>query len=191
PDVRARLLAFAQTLRAHGLPVSVAETMDAVEAVAAAGIERETLREALAATLVKDEGERPTFDRLFEIAFPLGGRDAEAGRRRRRDGPSGAGAGGGGGDAAGDSGGRRAADHDEAPGARAGATPREDGRAGGVHQRDAGDRGRMGRAARRQALLEQPLELFTARDVAEARDLVRELGARLRGRLARRERALR
>src|SRR5262249_4331277 len=50
---------------------------------------------------------------------------------------------------------------------------------------------RAGRAARRQALLEQPLELLTGRDVAEARDLVRELGARLRGRLARRERALR
>jgi uncharacterized protein with von Willebrand factor type A (vWA) domain len=49
----------------------------------------------------------------------------------------------------------------------------------------------MGRAARRQSLLEQPLELLSARDVAEARELVRELGARLRGRLARRERALR
>jgi uncharacterized protein with von Willebrand factor type A (vWA) domain len=36
-----------------------------------------------------------------------------------------------------------------------------------------------------------PARPFTGRDVSEARDLVRELGARLRGRLARRERALR
>ena len=46
--------------------------MDALAAVAAAGVERETLREALAATLVKDEDDRRVFDRLFDEAFPLG-----------------------------------------------------------------------------------------------------------------------
>src|SRR5215510_4091140 len=105
-------------LRSHGLPVSVAETMDAVAAVAAAGVERETLREALAATLVKDEGERLTFDRLFEIAFPLGGPGEETRRRRRRGAPSGAGAGGRGGESDGESGGQRAPDDAEAPGTR-------------------------------------------------------------------------
>ncbi|HJW67497.1 MAG TPA: hypothetical protein VJ419_06885, partial [Gaiellaceae bacterium] len=80
--MRKRLLEFAQTLRVNGLPVSVAETMDAVTAVAAAGVERETLREALAATLVKDEDERPTFDRLFDAAFPLGRAMRPPGRRR-------------------------------------------------------------------------------------------------------------
>src|SRR5262245_10574976 len=68
PDVRRRLLAFAQTLRAHGVEISVSETIDALAAVAAAGVARETLREALAATLVKDERDRATFDRLFEVA---------------------------------------------------------------------------------------------------------------------------
>jgi uncharacterized protein with von Willebrand factor type A (vWA) domain len=44
------------------------------------------------------------------------------------------------------------------------------------------------RAARRRQLLRLPFRDLTARDIAEARELVRELGARLRGRLARRER---
>ena len=43
--------------------------------------------------------------------------------------------------------------------------------------------------ARIRELLALPFREFTSRDVEEARDLVRELGARLRGRLARRERA--
>jgi uncharacterized protein with von Willebrand factor type A (vWA) domain len=196
--VRARLLAFAQELRAHGIGVSVAESMDAVAAVAAAGVERETLREALAATLVKDERDRATFDRLFEKAFPLvaGGVAAE-GRRRRPAGGSGGGAGRGRASQMGRSGSRPGSEEESTtpsgPGrrddARGHAVRRGEERSG-EPRRDEHDR-RAGRAARRQALLEQPLELLTARDVAEARDLVRELGARLRGRLARRERALR
>jgi uncharacterized protein len=184
--VRTRLLEFAQTLRLNGLPVSVAETIDAVTAVAAAGVERETLRETLAATLVKDEDERPTFDRLFDLAFPLG-RAMRPPGRRRREGAHGAGAGGRGGEAAGTGAGRRRDDEPEAPGARPGS--RDDARGAAERLGDGGDRPRLGKAARRRALLEQPLELFTTRDVLEARDLVRELGARLRGRLARRERA--
>ncbi len=187
--MRARLLAFAQALRAHEIEVSVAETMDAVAAVAAAGVERETLREALAATLVKDERDRPLFDRLFEAAFPLAG-DGEKGRTRRRaaGGLGVPGAGRSTGSQPGGSGGRPRGMPDEKreSGRAAGAlVPREE-MPGAAEGRD--DRGRT---ARRRALLEQPLELLTARDVAEARDLVRELGARLRGRLARRERALR
>src|SRR3972149_4940564 len=73
--MRARILDFVQALRAGGLEVSLAEAMDAVAAVSAAGVDREVLREALAATLVKDEAERATFDRLFDIAFPLVGAD--------------------------------------------------------------------------------------------------------------------
>ena len=187
--MRARLLGFAQALRAHGIEVSVAETMDAVAAVAAAGVERETLREALAATLVKDERDRALFDRLFEAAFPLAG-DGEKGRTRRRGGGAGGapGAGRSTGSQAGGSGGRprEHPDEEREPGrARRTLVPREDARGAGEGRDD------RGRTARRRALLEQPLELLTARDVAEARDLVRELGARLRGRLARRERALR
>ena len=69
--MRERILAFVDRLRAHDLPIAPSETMDAVAAVGAAGVEHEVLREALAATLVKDEHDRPAFDALFEVAFPL------------------------------------------------------------------------------------------------------------------------
>src|SRR5437870_1270836 len=82
--MRSRILAFVQALRAEAVDVSVAETMDAVRAVAAAGVEREVLRESLAACLVKDEEDRPVFDRLFDAAFPLVNGEREAGRRRKR-----------------------------------------------------------------------------------------------------------
>src|SRR6266571_722150 len=78
--MRARILDFVQTLRAEGVDVSVAETMDAARAVAAAGVERESL----AACLVKNEDDRPLFDRLFDAAFPLVGAAREAGKRRKR-----------------------------------------------------------------------------------------------------------
>src|SRR5207244_166440 len=84
-----------------GVEVSVAESLDALVAVAAVGVEREPMREALAAALVKHEADRPAFDRLFDEAFPLVG-GAEEGRRRRRARgagggavPTGAGRGGG------------------------------------------------------------------------------------------------
>src|SRR5206468_2978202 len=48
--MRARILDFVQTLRARGgVEVSVAESLDALVAVAAVGVEREPMREALAA----------------------------------------------------------------------------------------------------------------------------------------------
>ncbi len=169
--MRARVVDFVQELRSHGLPVSVAESIDALAAVAVAGVEREVLREALAATLVKDERDRPTFDPLFDVAFPLVGAE-EAGRRRtrarRRTGmPAADGRG------AGDGEGRPAARDRPSP---LPGTPR------------VGSAAPRASRVRRAALLTLPLAEFTARDVAEARDLVRELGARLRGRLARRER---
>src|SRR5947199_8614244 len=81
--MRSRILAFVQALRAEGIDVSLAETMDAVRAVAAAGVQREVLRESLAACLVKDEEDRPVFDRLFDASFPLVGAERDAGRRRK------------------------------------------------------------------------------------------------------------
>src|SRR5205809_843990 len=85
--MRARILDFVQTLRARGgVEVSVAESLDALVAVAAVGVEREAMREALAAALVKHEADRPVVDQLFDEAFPLdgGAEGAEEGRRRRR-----------------------------------------------------------------------------------------------------------
>src|SRR5947208_16052632 len=89
--MRARILEFVRSQRARGgFAVCVAESLDALVAVAAVGVEREAMREALAAALVKHEADRPAFDRLFDEAFPLAA-GAEEGRRRRR----GRGAGGG------------------------------------------------------------------------------------------------
>ena len=68
--MRERILGFVQALREEGLAVSVAEALDAVSAVAAAGVERPVLREALAATLVKDQAHRALFDAAFAAAFP-------------------------------------------------------------------------------------------------------------------------
>jgi len=85
--MRARLHGFIGGLRHAGVDVSVAESLDAMHAVAVVGVERERLREALAASLVKDERDRPVFDDVFERHFPLPP-PAEAPRRRRRHGGS-------------------------------------------------------------------------------------------------------
>ncbi|TMB42029.1 MAG: VWA domain-containing protein [Deltaproteobacteria bacterium] len=196
--MRSRILAFVQALRAEGIDVSLAETMDAVRAVAAAGVQREVLRESLAACLVKDEEDRPVFDRLFDASFPLVGAEREAGRRRKRV------AGGGG--ALATASGRGAASGRGRPAEEAAdprrrepspvRTPsasRETARAEHAPaRRDTSDQARRpGRLARRLALMQLPFRDFTARDVQEARDLVRELGRRLRARLARRQRQAR
>jgi len=52
------------------VPISVAETLDAFEALAIVGIAREPMREALAATLVKDQAHRGAFEEAFAAAFP-------------------------------------------------------------------------------------------------------------------------
>jgi uncharacterized protein with von Willebrand factor type A (vWA) domain len=181
--MRDRILALVTALRATGIEVSPAETMDAVAAVAAAGVERETMREALAAAVVKDEADRPAFDHLFDRIFPSGAADNAGGRRRRRAAGGGARAGEQG-RGSGSTGGRgREAREERLPagptGRRAAARSAEEPGAAG---------GRAGRAARVRRLLSLPLREFTAVDVTEARELVRELGARLRGRFARRQR---
>ncbi len=60
-----------ESLRGAGLPVSLAENLDAVEALAVIGWEdRETVRTTYAATVVKRQSQRPTFDTLFDLWFP-------------------------------------------------------------------------------------------------------------------------
>jgi uncharacterized protein with von Willebrand factor type A (vWA) domain len=72
----ATLLELIGALRRAGLRVSPAESMDALTAASAIGLEdREDLRAGLGATLVKREAERPAFDRTFDAFFA---RDAEA-----------------------------------------------------------------------------------------------------------------
>ncbi|MFV2174791.1 VWA domain-containing protein [Actinomadura sp. LOL_016] len=62
---------FVAALREAGLPVSVAEGLDAVRAMQAVDLlDREALRAAYAATVVKRPAHRTAFDRLFDLWFP-------------------------------------------------------------------------------------------------------------------------
>lgn len=66
-----RHIAFVEALRAAGLPVSLSEGLDAVRAIGELGLEdRETLRAAYAATLVKRQPHRAGFEQVFDLYFP-------------------------------------------------------------------------------------------------------------------------
>jgi hypothetical protein len=67
--LREQLVRFIAALRSAGVRISVAESIDAMNAVAAAGIERARMHEALAATLIKDEADREIFDESFSKFF--------------------------------------------------------------------------------------------------------------------------
>src|SRR5271156_543885 len=75
PRLRDRLVGFIASLRPAGVRISVAESIDAMNAVAAAGIERARMHEALASALIKDETDRPTFDQSFSRFFPAPARE--------------------------------------------------------------------------------------------------------------------
>ncbi|MCD0453658.1 VWA domain-containing protein [Actinocorallia sp. API 0066] len=86
-----RHVGFVQALREAGLPVSVAEGLDAVRAIGHVDlIDREALRSAFAATLVKRPTHRAQFDLLFDLWFPAalgageGNTDREPDPERRR-----------------------------------------------------------------------------------------------------------
>jgi uncharacterized protein with von Willebrand factor type A (vWA) domain len=65
-----RLLEFGDALRDAGIPVSVAETIDALHAIEEVALtEKETVRRALAATLLKRDAHRHSFDLLFDLYF--------------------------------------------------------------------------------------------------------------------------
>lgn len=66
-----RHISFVEALRAAGLPVSLSEGLDAVHAIHGLGLgDRDVLRAAYAATLVKRQSHRPGFDHLFDLYFP-------------------------------------------------------------------------------------------------------------------------
>ena len=66
-----RHIAFLEALRGAGLPVSLAEDLDAIAALGELGWgERSVIHDAYAATLVKRRAQRPTFDTLFDLYFP-------------------------------------------------------------------------------------------------------------------------
>lgn len=66
-----RLVEFVGALREHGIPVGPGETVDAAAAVDVLGLaDREQLRAALAATVLRRSGQRSAFDALFDLYFP-------------------------------------------------------------------------------------------------------------------------
>lgn len=66
-----RHISFLEALRAAGMSVSLAEDLDALAAMSAVDWDRrEVVRAAYAATLVKRQTQRPTFDALFDVYFP-------------------------------------------------------------------------------------------------------------------------
>jgi len=67
-------IAFVGALREAGLTVSIAEGLDAAEAITTVHLlDREQLRAAYAATLMKRQMHRATFDSLFDLYFPAVG----------------------------------------------------------------------------------------------------------------------
>ncbi len=68
-----RMARFIAGLRASGVRISIAESMDAWRATGLMGItDREVFRLGLRATLVKDGHDLPTFDELFPMYFGTG-----------------------------------------------------------------------------------------------------------------------
>lgn len=68
-----RIVEFIAALRAQGVRVSVAESADAMRAIEATGIaNKDFFRQAMRATLVKEQHDMPTFDELFPSYFGTG-----------------------------------------------------------------------------------------------------------------------
>jgi len=71
---------FVSELRAAGLPVSLTENLDAMEAVRHIPLEdREAFKYALAATLVKSNSHWKAFETVFEVYFSLRGPEFKVG----------------------------------------------------------------------------------------------------------------
>ena len=65
-----RITQFISALRASGVRISLAETADAFLAIEQLGIQdRETFRNSLRATLIKEQRDIPAFEKLFPLFF--------------------------------------------------------------------------------------------------------------------------
>ena len=93
PSPMLELLAgFIQELREAGLPVSLTENLDAMEAIKHIPLEdREAFKYALAATLVKNNAHWRSFETVFEVYFSLRGKEylIDQGDDDERDGAAG------------------------------------------------------------------------------------------------------
>jgi uncharacterized protein len=74
-----RVLTFTHALRRAGVPVGTSENLDALRSLEHVELgDRAMFRSALAATMIKSEAHRPTFDTLFDLYFaPRGAAEDE------------------------------------------------------------------------------------------------------------------
>ena len=80
-------IGFVEALRSAGLSVSLAEGLDAIAALERIGWhEREVVRTAYAATMVKRQSQRVTFDAIFDLYYPRLVGEGVAGDPERRGG---------------------------------------------------------------------------------------------------------
>ena len=171
--MREVLTEFLQEVRAAGIPVSLAEGIDALRAAAAAGVERERLREALAAAMVKDEIDRPAFDEVFGRFFSSG-RPRRAKKKRVAAGGAAAGAGKGEPSSVGTP---KRADRPHRPAPQ---PIRE-------HEQRAGERrADLDRRRARRRLLAKPFRELDPLEAEELSALADEIASRFQGRMRRR-----
>lgn len=195
-------LRFINELRTAGLRISISESMDALRAVAAIGVEREMFRESLAACLVKEEDDRSIFDETFARFFT-----GLAAQRRGKQHEQG-----------GEQGEKRQA-KTGGEGGRPQAQPQQQSRPSQPpspspqkpseqlapqeassrpsnaelteaesptgHHSEKNESGFKARRARQKALLEKPFKAFDTRDVEASKELVEQLARQFRSRLSR------
>lgn len=71
PPIQRHIVDFGRALREHGLVAGPSELIDAAAAAQTLGFDdRERLRAALAAALLRRSGERRVFDEIFDVYFP-------------------------------------------------------------------------------------------------------------------------
>jgi uncharacterized protein with von Willebrand factor type A (vWA) domain len=175
-----RLLTFIDALRDVGLPVTMAEAIDAMHAVGVIGVEPEAFRESLAAALVKDEADRPAFDAVFDRFFAAPERRRGKGERPK---PAE--------DAPGRGSGRAGTlpvptEHPERPSAEPARRPSE---RHAELSRHGQQPNRAQRLARDRALLIMPFRTMPPSDAEACEALVAELAQRFRAHLSRRQHA--
>ncbi len=77
---------FVRAVRGAGVPVGITQAVDAAEILTVVDLlDREQLRHGLAAVLLRRAAQRPTFDTLFDLWWPLADRPAQ----QVEDGPGG------------------------------------------------------------------------------------------------------
>jgi hypothetical protein len=172
--VRTRLTEFIDQLRAAGVRASVAESLDAMAAASAVPTERDHLRAALAATLVKDAADRPAFDALFDRFFAAPGQVRGKGEQAQ---PIGEGIGRGPGRASASD--RQSEERQPSKSAARDTAERE-------REKRQREQAAAAHLARRREVLVTAFESMESRLVEEAAMLVEELSRRLHAHLSRR-----